>query len=122
MSGQQRLWRVRLAAAAEADFDQILQWTAERFGKRRADIYTETLLAALDALKEGPTVAGVKTRDGLSKDILTLHASRSGRKARHIILFRVEPGGDERVIQILRILHDSMDLPRHLPSPPGKER
>ena len=118
MNGRQRLWRVRLAAAAEADFDRILQWTAERFGKRRADIYTETLLAALDALKEGPAAAGVKNRNGLSKDILALHASRSGRKARHIVLFRVELGGDKRIIQVLRILHDAMDLPRHL-SPPS---
>ena len=121
MSGAQGFWRVRLASAAEADFDQIVQWTAERFGHDQADVYAETLLAALDALKQGPTAAGVKVRDDLSRGTLMLPAARSGRRARHVILFRVEPGRGTKIVQVLRILHDAMDLPRHLPSPPGDE-
>jgi toxin ParE1/3/4 len=119
VSGRPEYWRVRLASAAEADFDQILQWTAERFGKDQADVYAETLLAALDALKEGPAVAGAKARDDLSKGVLALHAARSGRKARHIILFRAETSPGKGTIQVLRILHDAMDLPRHIE--PGEE-
>lgn len=115
MSGAQDYWRIRLASAAETDFDQILQWTAERFGKDQAHVYTRTLLAALDALKEGPTLSGVKTREELSKGILTLHAARLGRKARHLIVFRAVSGRavsgrDGNVIQVLRILHDAMDM------------
>ncbi len=110
MSGAQDYWRIRLASAAETDFDQILQWTAERFGKDQAHVYTQTLLAALDALKEGPTLSGVKTREELSKGILTLHAARLGRKARHLIVFRAVSGRDGNVIQVLRILHDAMDM------------
>ena len=114
MSRQEDVWQVRLAATVEADFDEIVQWTAARFGKRQANLYAETLLAALDALKEGPLLPGVKTRDDLFTGVFTLHAARSGRKARHIIVFRVDPHGDGEVLQVLRILHDAMDLPRHL--------
>ena len=54
-------WRVRLAAAAEADFHQILRWTAEHFGESQARAYADTLSAAIEALTEGPQVAGAST-------------------------------------------------------------
>lgn len=116
MSDAQDYWRIRLALAAEADFEQILQWTAEHFGEDQAGVYAQTLLAALDALKEGPTLTGVKERDELLKGVFTLHAARRGRKARHLIVFRAMSERDEKVIQVLRILHDAMDIQRHLPS------
>jgi len=45
----------------------------------------------------------------------TLHVARNSRKGRHFIMFRIgqAPGGD--VIEVLRLLHDAMDLERHLP-------
>ncbi|MEO5337344.1 MAG: type II toxin-antitoxin system RelE/ParE family toxin [Magnetospirillum sp. WYHS-4] len=114
MSGQRDFWLVRLASAVEADLDQILQWTAEHFGEEQADSYAETLMAAVDALKAGPTTAGVKARSDLPEGILTLYAARLGRKARHVILFRAERERGRKTIQVLRILHDAMDFPRHL--------
>jgi len=37
-------------------------------------------------------------------------------KGRHFVLFRIGHDQDrEEVIEILRLLHDAMDLPRHLP-------
>lgn len=109
-------WRIRLSAAAEADFEQILQWTAEHFGEDQADVYAQTLVAALDALKEGPSLPGVKARDDVSEGVFTLHAARSGRKARHLVVCRIESDGVGKIIQVLRILHDAMDVQRHLPS------
>ena len=46
--------------------------------------------------------------------VATLHVARHGRKGRHQLVFRV----DETVclIEILRVLHDSTDLQRHLDS------
>lgn len=107
-------WRVRLAAAAEADFDQILQATAERFGERQATVYAEALLAALDALQEGPRTPGARARDDLAKGVFTLHAARAGHRARHLIVFRIESGRGKRFVQVLRILHEVMDLPRRV--------
>lgn len=42
-------WQVRLTSAAETDFERILQWTAERFGRKQAHDYAQILLAARDA-------------------------------------------------------------------------
>jgi len=107
-------WTVRLAAAAEADFRQILAWTRERFGKAQAFAYADTIALALEALHEGPETIGVKPRGDILKGLSSLHVARQGRKGRHFILFRVTRGAQPEVIEVLRILHDSMDLPRHL--------
>ena len=47
---------------------------------------------------------------------LTLHVARKGRKGRHFVVFRVARDPDHDVIEVLRLLHDSMDLQRHLPA------
>jgi len=48
--------------------------------------------------------------------VRTLHIARHGR---HFLLYRTVYG---RIIEISRILHDRMDLPRHLPPFPGDDR
>ncbi len=110
-----RLWSVRLTAAAQADFTEILRWTDRQFGKAQAHRYADTISAALDDLAAGPAVAGSKKRDDIQPGIVSLHVARNSRKGRHFVMFRVgrTPQGD--VIDVLRILHDAMDLERHLP-------
>ena len=44
--------------------------------------------------------------------MLTLHVARQGRKGRHFVAFSVSEG---HIINVLRLLHDSMDLAKHLP-------
>lgn len=110
-----RSWPVRLAAAAEADFQDILRWTLEQFGHAQARAYAETLSAALEALASGPAVAGAKARDDIAKGLFTLHVARHGRRGRHFVMFRIGHDKGHEVIEILRILHDAMDLPRHVP-------
>ena len=57
-----RHWRVRLTRSAETDFHDILHWTSERFGEAQARIYADTLNEAIEALMEGPDVAGARSR------------------------------------------------------------
>lgn len=83
-------WTVRLAATAEADYLQILQWTVENFGSAQARVYAETLASALITLAAGPDILGVKERPEISGNVRTLHVARNGRKGRHFIMFRVE--------------------------------
>lgn len=109
-----RGWRVWLAEGAERDFFSILRWTAEQFGKRQARIYETTLRGALKALATGPNALGCRVRPDLGDDLASLHVARQGRKARHIIVFRAHE--KMAAIEVLRILHDSMDLARHLDS------
>ena len=84
------------------------------FGATQADAYLQTILASLDELEGGPTLVGVKKRDELLPGLMSLHVARHGRHGRHVLLFRVALG-TEMTLEILRILHDQMDLPRHIP-------
>jgi len=115
MSRRNKDWSVSLAATAEVDFDRIVEWTARQFGGAQADIYTETLLLAVDALHAGPDTVGARARDDLGVDVFTLHATRSRHRARHLFVFRCDATGGQKNVRILRILHDAMDIRRHLP-------
>jgi toxin ParE1/3/4 len=116
VNGAPPIWSVRLTAAAEGDFRQILTWTSARFGEKQARAYGEALSAALRALTAGPTIAGVRARSDIGKGMYTLHVARQGRKGRHFVVFRTGRESSHNVIEVLRLLHDSMDLQRHLPS------
>ena len=108
------LWTVRLSDAAETDFRRILHWTAENFSQAQARVYADTLSSALQDLTAGPEILGVKKRSEIGANISTLHVARNGRKGRHFILFRVNKQ-EHNTIDVLRLLHDSMDIERHLP-------
>ena len=108
-----RSWRVRIAQQAELDLFEIFKWTTENFGVRQAEYYAETVSLAVEALHDGPEILGSKPRDEIAPGIRTLHVARHGRKGRHFVVFRV---ADQDVLDVLRLLHDSMDLARHLPA------
>lgn len=108
-----RVWTVRLSASAQADFDNIVAWTADQFGVRQARTYARTLSLALQYLSGGPQQLGIRAWPKIGVDMLTLHVARAGRRGRHVLLLRHQPASS--VIDVLRVLHDGMDLPRHLP-------
>jgi len=112
-------WSVRLARQAEQDFGEILQWTAANLGPQQAQIYAETLAQALDPLGDGPEVPGARQREEIARGIRTLHVARQGRKGRHSVVFRTVNG---RFVDVLGLLHDSMDLSRHVPSSEDEKR
>lgn len=112
MSRNATVWRVRPTQAADDDFRRIITWTTREFGEQQARVYAETLKQTLSDLTEGPALAGLKVRDDIAHGILTIHVARKGRKGRHIVMVQVADCS-EHVIDVLRILHDSMDLPRH---------
>lgn len=103
---------VRLGRQAEQDYIEILQWTTKTFGKGQASTYAETIALAIEALEGGADILGSKARDDIEPGIRTLHVARQGRAGRHFVVFRAAGSN----IDVLRLLHDSMDLPRHLPA------
>jgi toxin ParE1/3/4 len=111
------VWKGRLAAQAELDFSEIITWTLENFGERQAETYAETLTLAIEALHDGPEQLGAKARDDIGPGIRTLHMARQGRSGRHFVLFSE---AKDQCIDVLRLLHDSMDLARHIP--PANDR
>ena len=115
MSGGEGAWTLRIAGAAEADFEAIMAWTLEQFGDVQAGLYAETLSSAVQALIGGPAQPGMKARPEIGRGVFTLHVARNGRRGRHFVLFRTSADPFHRQIDVLRILHDSMDLARHAP-------
>lgn len=109
-------WRIRLSREAGNDFERILAWTRDRFGEQQLGIYKNVLIEALSALEHGPDVSGSRTRDEILPGLRTLHVARKERAGRHFILYRT---GEGRVIEVVRILHDAMDLNRHVRREPG---
>jgi toxin ParE1/3/4 len=114
LSVPRKRWQVRLTASAEADVRQIVRWTADHFGARQARVYARTLSLAIEALTAGPDVVGVRRRDEIARGLCSLHVARGGRRGRHLVIFRSGKDGGQRAIEVLRVLHDSMDLPQHL--------
>lgn len=106
-------WRATLTPRANEDLFEIVAWTEKHFGSAQAGAYREMILAALRELKEGPQLTGVRKRDEIRAGLLSLHVARRGRHGRHLVLFRIAPSG-EPVIEVLRILHDQMDLACHI--------
>ncbi len=105
-------WAVRLGGEADRDFVSILAWTIETFGRRQAGIYRTTIQLAIRALERGPAILGARAREEIGGGIRTLHISRGGRSGRHFIMFRES---EPDIVEVMRILHDSMDLARHMP-------
>ena len=113
----ERRWRVRLGAAAEVDFANVLKWTTENFGAQQSRVYRDTLVQAIGELADGPNVVGSRARDEIMAGLRTLHVARRGRRGSHFLMYRAAPNS---TIEIVRILHDRMDLWRHVPSAPDE--
>lgn len=86
------------------------------FGHAQALIYANTLSMTLGDLARVPNIPGVQLRQELGEGICTLHMARNGRKGRHFVVFRTSDAAGKRTIDVLRLLHDSMDIQQHLPA------
>lgn len=85
------------------------------FGEAQARAYEIIVTDALVCLTAGPNARGVRSRDDLTRGLPSLHVARKKRNGRHVILFRVD-NSEMRTLVVLRVLHDSMDFARHLPT------
>ena len=103
-------WHVRLAAQVDSDIEETIEWT-RHFGAKQARAYLQTITLAIEALVKGPDIPGARTRDDIRIGVRTLHIAWLGRRGRHFLIFIANP---EKTIVVLRMLHESMDLPRHI--------
>ena len=112
----------RLSSEAENDIEPILVWTNGQFGETVRLRYEELLVQALLVVAADPRHVGSLERSELVKGAFTYHLRHSrdhvnrskGRiqKLRHFLLYRVAKDG---CLEISRVLHDSMEIARHLP-------
>ena len=110
-----------LAPAASQDIRDILRWSEEQFGKAAALRYEALIVQAVRDIEADPARPGVSQRPGLPPEIRLYHLAFSRERTdggvvktpRHFLAFRAVASR----LQIVRILHDSRDLARHLSSP-----
>lgn len=117
----------RLSAAATEDIVQILAYTEENFGEIARIRYERLLIAALGDIAADPERIGSVARAELGAKVRSYHLRYSRDRARtehgivqrprHVILYRTTP----EIIGIGRVLHDAMELERHLPGSYGDD-
>lgn len=105
-------YELRVSGRAVRDMENVLRRTLADFGQRQRNAYESLMREALAAILVDPLGPPARQRPELHPDARTFHIARRGRHARHFFLYKVSGG---RVIDIGRLLHDSMDLPQHLP-------
>ena len=94
--------KLRIAPAAKADLDAIWTYTADHWNIEQAEAYLRSLAQTMKMLAETP---------GLGKNIDDVRAGYLKFPAgSHVIFFRRSESG----IDVIRILHKSMDAERHV--------
>lgn len=112
--------RYRLSAAAQHDIVDILAWTHQQFGDVARLRYEALLATALRDIAQQPDRPGSIARPELGDGVRSWHLRLSRERARtadgtvhrprHFLIYR--PGNE--IIVIGRVLHDAMELARHL--------
>jgi toxin ParE1/3/4 len=92
----------------------ILATSRERWGEAARRRYASLLVTAIRGIARTPEGPAARRRADLSPDVRSLHAAhvqgvRSVREPVHVIYYRF----DGVTVEILRVLHDRMDLSRH---------
>ena len=110
--------RYRLTHAAQADIVSILAWSHSQFGEEARKRYEALIATAIrDAATRGDGV-GQMVRPELGDGVFSWHLAQSRSRSpggavhrpRHFLICRRD--GD--VLVVGRVLHDAMELRRHL--------
>ncbi len=111
-----------IAPAALEDIESVLAWTDAHFGEKARLRYEALLIRAIWDIVGQPRRAGSSSRPEITASARTYHLINSRkrvgrgigqvRQPRHFILYRLCADG---TVEIGRVLHDSMDIARHLP-------
>jgi toxin ParE1/3/4 len=109
-------FRLAISATAQRDIDSLLTFSRQRFGEVRAEKYEALLFSAFIDIRNDPNRPGVRTDVELQTGIRLYHLrsvlrpQRLVRSPRHWIAFKVR--NDQ--IRVVKVLHESMDLPSYL--------
>jgi len=95
----------RLSPLAEADLEEIWLYTFRQWSLEQADDYHRAIMTAIEGLASGNKVwQRTDVREGYWKY----------KVGKHVIYFRC-PNDDH--LDVIRILHERMDVDSHLESP-----
>lgn len=87
---------------AKEDIDNINLYTFTTWGAYQADIYMEFLEKAFQGIARNSSIG--RNREDLPKRFKGYNAGK------HVIFYRV----DDKIIHIIRVLHESMSFSKHL--------
>ncbi|MGQ0846653.1 MAG: type II toxin-antitoxin system RelE/ParE family toxin [Sporichthyaceae bacterium] len=110
--------RYRITHAAQSDIAGILAWSQEEFGTEARLRYEALIVAALRHVATDRGGLGGTPQAELGDGVYSWHLRRSRdrsaggvvRRPRHFLVYRL----DDEVVVIGRVLHDAMELQRHL--------
>ncbi len=86
---------------AEADLEAIWLYTFQNWSAEQADSYHADIMSALESLAKGSRIGrNVNVREGYMKYPV----------GAHLVYFRMSESG----IDVIRILHQRMDVARHM--------
>jgi toxin ParE1/3/4 len=118
----------RLARSAQADIVDLLAWTQETLGEVARLRYERLLVTAFRDVAAEPERINSIARPELGENVRSYHLRHSRERARteygivirprHLLLYRVARAD---LIGIGRVLHDAMEIERHLPQEFGDE-
>lgn len=118
----------RLSAAAEADIVRILGYSQDQFGKLARLRYEALIVASLRDLAADPMRPASADRPELGFGVRSYHLRHSRERAwidaarvrrpRHFLLYRFTRPD---LVGIGRVLHEGMEIARHLPDGYGDE-
>jgi len=93
-----------LTPRAQADLDEIWDYTAQRWSIDQAEIYIRQLWKAIMAMADSPTLGKecAEVRQGYRKYSV----------GSHVLFYRLVLGAG---VDVVRILHERMDHERHIP-------
>jgi toxin ParE1/3/4 len=91
-----------LSPRAQADIDEIWDYTADRWNDDQAERYTKDLRRAIETIARNP-------RKGRPCDQIR-PGYRKFSIGAHVVFFRVVAHG----IEVIRVLHQRMDFEQHL--------
>jgi toxin ParE1/3/4 len=107
--------RYRLTRLAGADFAEILRFTRRRWGQQQLAIYHRLLDDGVTAVAQEPERLNSHGRDDLRSGLRSFHIGLLATRpslGHHVIYYRI--AGDD-VVEILRILHERMEISSRLP-------
>ena len=93
----------KLTRLAEHDLVKIWDYTVHEWSVNQAEKYIDGLLSSFEGIAEGK-IKG-KAIDSIRKGY------KKALHGKHYIFFRLSPGN---MVEIIRVLHVSMDVERHL--------
>lgn len=99
--------RVRRVRAVEDDVEHALRHTLKTFGRWKYEEYVALIEEAFAALSEAPTSG--RPRPEIDRDAWIYPIGQRGRRARHVLLYRIV---DVDEVEVLALAYDAMDLPR----------